>query len=129
METEREPIIPEDPSKNFYKYYRFKLGRDTPSDARNTILVVAVLIVALTFQAAVNPPGGVWQDTEQKGNITKVAGKAVLGSAKSSYITFVFANTLAFSSASQAILYLVLDCPFQTEILIAIYATNFSYGA
>ncbi|KAJ6424257.1 hypothetical protein OIU84_025109 [Salix udensis] len=29
--------VPENPAKGFNKYFRFKLGRDSPSDARNTL--------------------------------------------------------------------------------------------
>ncbi|GLT66405.1 hypothetical protein SLA2020_387700 [Shorea laevis] len=32
------------------------------NDTRNILLVVAALLVTITFQIAVNPPGGVWQD-------------------------------------------------------------------
>ncbi|RVW73668.1 hypothetical protein CK203_057070 [Vitis vinifera] len=57
-----QPNPPEDVSDDFYAYYRFNPSRDTPSDARNTLLVVGTLIAAATFQAGINPPGGVWQD-------------------------------------------------------------------
>jgi hypothetical protein len=32
------------------------------NDTRNILLVVAALLVTVTFQATVSPPGGVWQD-------------------------------------------------------------------
>ncbi|XP_075655817.1 ankyrin repeat-containing protein BDA1-like [Castanea sativa] len=32
------------------------------SDMRNVLLVVAALLVTVTYQAALSPPGGVWQD-------------------------------------------------------------------
>ncbi|CAK7328471.1 unnamed protein product [Dovyalis caffra] len=133
--------IPENPSKNFDEFFRFKLGRDPPSDARNTLLVVTTLIAALTFQAGINPPGGVWQeDRYSPENCTVVtaannctiirhAGKAILASSEAAYALFIFANTLAFSAATNTILFLLLDSPFQTEIILAIYSTNFTYGS
>jgi hypothetical protein len=48
---------------NLIEYFKFKKGRDSPSEARSTLLVIAVLVATATFQVGVNPPGGVWQDT------------------------------------------------------------------
>ncbi|XP_028754224.1 uncharacterized protein LOC114713710 isoform X2 [Neltuma alba] len=42
--------------------FRYKKGRDKPSDVRNVLLTVAVLLVAATYQAVYNPPGGLWQE-------------------------------------------------------------------
>ncbi|KAK6925561.1 PGG domain [Dillenia turbinata] len=125
------PILvdpPKDPSKNWYEYYRFQLKPDSPNDARNALLVVAALIAAATFQAGINPPGGVWQDNSAEND--HVAGKSVLASSKaSSYAVFMFCNTLAFSASLNMITYLVFGCPFYTEVLIATYAMMGTYGA
>uniref|UniRef100_A0A2P2MKS3 PGG domain-containing protein n=1 Tax=Rhizophora mucronata TaxID=61149 RepID=A0A2P2MKS3_RHIMU len=117
--------LPENPSENWYAYYRFKLGRDSPSEARNTLLVVATLIAAVTFQVGVNPPGGVWQDTSRN----HTAGKSILASNKKAYTIFIFANSLAFASAVHVIYFLVIDCPFQIEVCIALGSMCFTYGA
>ncbi|KAJ6777120.1 hypothetical protein OIU74_001160 [Salix koriyanagi] len=90
--------------------------RSISIEDRNTLLVVTTLIVAVTFQAALNPPGGVWQDDKYdlKENCTDVpwstankctviarAGTGVLHSrAKIRYDTFIFVNTMAFSAAT-----------------------------
>uniref|UniRef100_A0A6N2MDA4 PGG domain-containing protein n=1 Tax=Salix viminalis TaxID=40686 RepID=A0A6N2MDA4_SALVM len=134
--------IPENPSTNFNQYFRFKLGRDPPSDARNTLLVVTTLIVAVTFQAAINPPGGLWQDdkyspatctvvtSDNNCTIIRHAGTSVLYYRnKTGYGIFVFVNTLAFSASTNTIFYLLLDSPFQTEVLLSIYSINAAYGA
>ncbi|KAF9666083.1 hypothetical protein SADUNF_Sadunf16G0191900 [Salix dunnii] len=135
--------IPENPARNFNEYFRFNLRRDTPSDARNTLLVVTTLIVAVTFQAAVNPPAGVWQDDKYSPanctvvtsdhndcTIIRYAGTSILHSRNGAgYDIFIFLNSLAFSAATNTILYLLLDSPYQTEVLISIYSTNFAYGA
>ncbi|KAJ6424256.1 hypothetical protein OIU84_025108 [Salix udensis] len=114
------------------------------SDARNTLLVVTTLIVAVTFQAALNPPAGVWQDDryDPKQNCTVVpgnlnnctrlaqAGISVLHTrSEIRYGIFIFVNTMAFSAATCTIYFLLRGSPFRTETLISIYCMNFAYVA
>ncbi|KAJ4841730.1 hypothetical protein Tsubulata_003015 [Turnera subulata] len=96
MGIQFEATIPEDPSKNFYQYYRSESSR-----------------------------WGIWQEKSSNNE----AGTAILGSNKTSYNIFLFSNTLAYSSSTAAIFWLLIDCPFQTEILMAVYAMNFTYAA
>lgn len=42
--------------KDWIKYFRYQRKRDSSSDTRNALLVVAMLIAIVTFQAGVNPP-------------------------------------------------------------------------
>ncbi|KAL6335096.1 hypothetical protein AAG906_026476 [Vitis piasezkii] len=72
-----QPNPPEDASRDFYAYYRFDPSRDTPDSARNTLLVVGALIAAATFQAGINPPGGVWQDKKTVDGVTTHPGKVL----------------------------------------------------
>ncbi|KAF9666091.1 hypothetical protein SADUNF_Sadunf16G0192700 [Salix dunnii] len=110
------------------------------SEARNTLLVVTTLIVAVTFQAAINPPAGVWQDDKYSpANCTAVtsncirvarAGTSVLNTqSKLRYGIFIFVNSLAFSAATCTICFLLLGSPFRTETLISIYCMNGAYIA
>ncbi|XP_059443820.1 ankyrin repeat-containing protein BDA1-like [Corylus avellana] len=48
------------------KIYIFFLRQRTKmtNDTRNILLVVAALLVTVTFQATLSPPGGVWQDNK-----------------------------------------------------------------
>ncbi|XP_034906082.1 uncharacterized protein [Populus alba] len=95
-------------SYSWFRKFQYNPNRDTPSDARNVLLVVVALIAAVTFQAGVNPPGGVWQDngngtlvaengTLVAGNGTHVAGTAIYASQPASmmitYASAVFAVT------------------------------------
>ncbi|KAJ6751294.1 hypothetical protein OIU85_001790 [Salix viminalis] len=57
------------------------------------------------------------------------AGTSVLYNRnKKGHNIFVFVNTLAFSASTSTILGLLLDSPFQTEVLLAIYSTNGAFA-
>ncbi|KAL2234333.1 UNVERIFIED_CONTAM: Protein ACCELERATED CELL DEATH 6 [Sesamum indicum] len=47
------------PSKNWFKYFKFQKQRDSPGETRNALLVVAALIATVCFQAGINPPSGI----------------------------------------------------------------------
>jgi hypothetical protein len=42
--------------------YLLRLTTSISNEMRNVLLVVAALLVTVSFQTAVSPPGGVWQD-------------------------------------------------------------------
>ncbi|KAJ0113255.1 hypothetical protein Patl1_00083 [Pistacia atlantica] len=46
--------------KDWINYFKFKIGRDQPSDARDALLLVAALIATVTYQAAMDPPSGIF---------------------------------------------------------------------
>ncbi|KAK8325919.1 hypothetical protein V6Z11_A11G083000 [Gossypium hirsutum] len=101
--------------RSWFKYFQYEEGRDSPSDARNVLLVVAGLIAAATFQAGVIPPGGVWQDSE----CGHVAGRAIYASQKHAFYIFLISNTLALSSSILVIISLTYKFPFHFEIFTA----------
>ena len=112
---------------NFYKRFEYDENEDKAGDVRNALLVVAALIAAVTFQAGVNPPGGVWQDDDiAKGHIAGTAIYAAKGSS-SSYRTFLLFNTLALSSCLFMILCLTRKFPMYIEICVASFSMVASY--
>jgi hypothetical protein len=78
-------------SAGWFKKFQYDEVRDSPSDARNVLLVVVALIAAVTFQAGVNPPGGVWQEGDR-------VGRAIYASQKRASYVFLISNTLALST-------------------------------
>ena len=78
-------------SHSWFKKFQYDPKTDSPSDARNVLLVVVALIAAVTFQAGVNPPGGVWQEGDH-------AGTAIYASQKRAFYVCLISNTLALST-------------------------------
>ncbi|XVE76823.1 hypothetical protein DITRI_Ditri13aG0011100 [Diplodiscus trichospermus] len=111
--------------KSWYKHFQYEEGRDQPSDVRNVMLVVATLIAAVTFQAGVNPPGGVWQDNDNG----HVAGRAIYASQSQAYYVFLIANTLALSASILVIISLTYRFPFHFEIVVASISMIVTYGS
>ncbi|KAF7850807.1 hypothetical protein BT93_L5002 [Corymbia citriodora subsp. variegata] len=97
---------------------------------RNYHLVVATLIAAVTFQAGVNPPGGVWQEN-LRGCITPnhEAGRAIYASDPTAFYVFLAFNTLAFSSSMLLIICHTWTFPFFLEVVVAMISMGITYGA
>ncbi|KAB2601515.1 receptor-interacting serine/threonine-protein kinase 4 [Pyrus ussuriensis x Pyrus communis] len=84
---------------NPMEYFKFKMGRDSPSDARTALLVVAVLVATTTFQAGLSPPGG--------------------------FVTF---NSMGFFVSLHMICVLSTNFPMQLELLMCILAMYSTYN-
>ncbi|XP_060675429.1 ankyrin repeat-containing protein BDA1-like [Ziziphus jujuba] len=112
---------------NLVNYFKFKRGRDSPSDARTALLVIAVLVTTATFQAGLNPPGTVWQDTGTTG-LTHKAGRSILGSYDSvMYLFFMLFNTTGFGVSIYVISILISSFPLRWEFEVCIIALHFTY--
>ncbi|KAJ8756028.1 hypothetical protein K2173_024574 [Erythroxylum novogranatense] len=95
---------------------------------RGNLMIVATVIATLAFQAAMNPPGGVWQaeahynDTDQSGcpvGVCKV-GTSILSYNKDlRYYAFTVCNTISFSaSLSTVILLLLSGYPLKRRLFV-----------
>lgn len=87
-------------------------------EIRGNLLVAATVIATLSFQAGLNPPGGVWQDSNNNGHI---AGTSIMASTDTNaYFNFVSFNTVALASSSCIILLMVSGFPLNSKALMAI---------
>ncbi|TXG62493.1 hypothetical protein EZV62_009487 [Acer yangbiense] len=95
-------------------------------DARNVILVVMTsLIAAMTFQAEVNPPGGLWQEDRDR----HMAGRAIYASQQRACYVFLISNTVALSTCILVIVSLAHKFPFHFEIGVATGAMLVTYAS
>lgn len=125
MSTTVKVPIPIGTGKNWLKYFQYIEGRETPSDTRNILLIIFTLVAAVTFQAGVNPPGGVWQDTKEG----HIAGRAIYASDKDAFYVFLIFNTLAFANSIFVILLLTHKFPFHFEIWAGTVSMAVTYGS
>ncbi|XP_031269247.1 uncharacterized protein LOC116127753 [Pistacia vera] len=96
---------------------------DWLKEMNNALMVVASLISTVTFQAGLNPPGGVWQETKkaQYGAPTSEpyheAGESIMADTSSPHYyslsnLFFTSNTIGFVASLCIILLLVSGLPF-----------------
>ncbi|XVF49455.1 hypothetical protein PTKIN_Ptkin04bG0014000 [Pterospermum kingtungense] len=118
------------------EYFKFKKGRDSPSDARSALLVIAVLVATATFQVGLSPPGGTWQDNSSpdQNNGTGLlgahsAGESVMGTGSAVFFAlFVFFNSIGFSMSLYMINILTSKFPLQFELQVCMLAMFFTYN-
>ncbi|KAL6291285.1 hypothetical protein ACE6H2_008795 [Prunus campanulata] len=115
---------------NLMEYFKFKKGRDSPSDARTALLVVAVLVATATFQVGLSPPNGVWQDNGTgSAEPAHLAGKSIMGSYDAvAFVIFVSFNSIGFSVSLYMINVLTSNFPLQLELQICILAMYCTYN-
>ncbi|KAI3468083.1 hypothetical protein Pfo_024746 [Paulownia fortunei] len=92
---------------------------------RDAIMVVAILIATMAFQAGVSPAGGVWQEdlTQNPNGIPVInphrAGEAIMAHYHpKAYKSFIRSNTIAFVSSLSTILLLISGLPFRRRLFM-----------
>ncbi|KAK6262074.1 hypothetical protein QUC31_007890 [Theobroma cacao] len=121
---------------NLVEYFKFKKGRDPPSEARSALLVIAVLVATATFQVGLSPPGGTWQDNSSPNqtngtSITSAysAGTSIMGTSNGiAFALFVLFNSIGFSMSLFMINILTSKFPLQFELQICMIAMFFTYN-
>ncbi|CAL2247736.1 unnamed protein product [Prunus armeniaca] len=103
--------------------------RNWLEDTRGMLMIVATMISTTTFQAAVNPPGGVWQDNNANSSAGATtycthdnicsAGTSVAGSGfPKDFLTFVTFNTVSFIASLSVTLLLVGGFPLRNRVIM-----------
>ncbi|KAE9585504.1 hypothetical protein Lal_00018069 [Lupinus albus] len=110
--------------ENFWAKYLQYQG-NWIEETRGTLMVVATVIATMTFQSALNPPGGVWQENTQSGGNKCTtygiceAGTAVVGYAWSEdYIRFMAFNTISFYASLSVVLVLINGFPLKNKVIM-----------
>lgn len=97
--------------------------KNSPSEMRSAVMVVAVLIATVTFQAVLSPPGGFQQPNDgQHSN-----GMAAISSDVVIFIALMLLNLVGFISSIVMILMLVSGFPLKLLLQIAVLATTGSF--
>ncbi|CAA3013090.1 ankyrin repeat-containing protein BDA1-like isoform X2 [Olea europaea var. sylvestris] len=132
---------PRKPYEKLQEYFKFDKAKETPSEVRSVLLVVATLITTATYQAVHSPPGGVWQEDfrpTSSSNTTTIkdatrspahtAGKAVMGTQNSAaFGLFLIFNSIGFFTSVQMIFFLTFGFPLQLELRASLFALAVTY--
>ncbi|KAE9621505.1 putative PGG domain-containing protein [Lupinus albus] len=119
---------------------------DWMEQMRGTLMLVSTVIATMSFQVAINPPGGVWQSDSNTRmgcvpNTTCKAGTSVIafGSSdqKLNYEIFITLCTISFSASLTIILLLICGFPLSNRLVmwmlmiymcISVYCTVGAYA-
>lgn len=96
-------------------------------ETRGALMVLSTVIITMTFQPTISPPGGLWQANSKEGETCGVnpclTGKSVLAStSKVNFTGFMFYNTLSFSCSVATIFLLMHGATLRKHFSLVILA-------
>uniref|UniRef100_A0A453RD78 PGG domain-containing protein n=1 Tax=Aegilops tauschii subsp. strangulata TaxID=200361 RepID=A0A453RD78_AEGTS len=90
--------------------------RDAAQQARSLVLLLATLAATITYQAGLDPPGGVWPDNKNG----HMAGDPILLTVNAGrYKAFYYCNSVAFVASLVAIILVQSKVMLETHVLEA----------
>lgn len=139
QEQRRERDHERSASQKLQDYFKYDKIKESPGQARNTLLVITVLIATATYQAVLSPPGGVWEDdywadpAQNNNGSSKqpprhTAGKSVMSTHNYvSYGLFLLFNSIGFFMSLHMMNFLTVGLPLQFELRVALFALTATY--
>lgn len=97
-------------------------------ETRGALMVLSTVIITLTFQPAISPPGGLWQANSNEGEACNInpcqTGKSVLASSSGvDFIGFMFYNSLSFSCSVATIFLLICGISLRNQFSMVFLAS------
>lgn len=96
-------------------------------DTRGALMVVSTVVLTITYQPVISPPGGLWQNTTSEGEACSMhtceTGKAVLASTSAvNYVSFMLFNTISFCCSIATIFLCICGISLRNKITMLILA-------
>uniref|UniRef100_A0ACD5VCG0 Uncharacterized protein n=1 Tax=Avena sativa TaxID=4498 RepID=A0ACD5VCG0_AVESA len=98
----KDPVVPKSPQTD--KKLREASEKDLER-RRNLLFILAILAATVTYQAGMNPPGGIWPDENSKG--VQPGNPVLQDSHPKRYDVFYYSNSVSFVSSVAVIILLV----------------------
>ncbi|KAE8056540.1 hypothetical protein FH972_013308 [Carpinus fangiana] len=102
----------------------FKYQDNWMEETRGTLMVVATVIASMAFQAAISPPGGVWQENTTTGgfnckqHICEAGTPALAYRWPDDYLKFLSFNTASFFASLSVVFLVVSGFPLSSQLAI-----------
>ncbi|KAL7162701.1 hypothetical protein ACSBR2_043062 [Camellia fascicularis] len=113
--------LPDNPQTLWNKY--FKADDGWFKEVRGHLITASTLTATMAYQAALSPPGSVWQDGPQGKNETTndhshIPGTSILASTDGTYVTFVWFNTASLIASQSTLLLALSGFPPENKFLL-----------